>query len=139
MSEKHIFAIGSRSMKPQIEAYVKELRASDYDAESVFDLIKGRHSELSIRSRINKELELMRYTLWPEPETHLIWDGYSVGTYGDICVALAQNVKVIIIYAPVPGLKEIEQNPAVRLVEELRKKSAKTRLLYLPQIKKAGL
>jgi hypothetical protein len=132
---KYILVIGSRSLKPRITAYVKALNGAGYEAQSVFDCIKGLRKELSIKAAINDELE---YVEWGEQaKIHVIWDGYSIGTYGDICSALALGCKVVIIYAPAyynPGHK-ID----VELVEELRKRSAKARLRYLPQIEAAGL
>ena len=134
MANKHILVIGSRSLKPRITVYVKALIEAGYEAKSVFDVIKGKRTELSIKSAINEAM-----FGWMEEElaeVHVVWDGYSVGTCGDICAALALGCKVLIIEAPAyynPGHK-ID----VELVEELRKRSAKARR-YLPQIEQAGL
>lgn len=142
MGETYIFVIGSRTLIPQITQYVAALIGAGYEAESVFDLIKGKRTELSIKAVINKHLAWIANEMtWGEDlEVHVIWDGCSVGTYGDICAALALGCKVVIISAPKPLVGPgIVWNIAIRLVAELRKKSAKARLRYLPQIEAAGL
>jgi len=93
MHTKKVALIGSTQYEEKMKLYTWSHRNDGWDIKlPFFDSTVGVNT--SGLTMMERNLELIK---WAD-EIHIFWDGRSIGTWGDFCMAFALKKKVQILF-----------------------------------------